>query len=205
MVNLPQSCNIAFKEWSGVCDALIDGRQTVILRKGGISERGGPGHFAPEHSEFWLYPTWTHQSEHGLRSWDKPEPQRARSAPNPDGSIPIRGLVLIELAGFLTSETDLPALREFHCLDDETIWKRFHYRVPGLWVLGARVFRRDAAFSVMPVPQQAGCTSWVLLDDPLPTCGLEPVVDESDWAKRCDRLRPIICPRAPIEESHDSP
>ena len=32
----------------------------------------------------------------------------------------------------------LPALEEFHCLTWETILKRFHYRKPGLWVLGAR-------------------------------------------------------------------
>ncbi len=48
-------CRTAFKEWAAVCAALSAGRQTVILRKGGIAE--GPGGFQPEHGEFWLLPT----------------------------------------------------------------------------------------------------------------------------------------------------
>ncbi len=27
-----------FKEWSSVCQAIADGRQTIIIRKGGIAE-----------------------------------------------------------------------------------------------------------------------------------------------------------------------
>jgi len=39
----------------------------MILRKGGISEDQAPGVFAPEHPEFWLYPTWVHQADQGVR------------------------------------------------------------------------------------------------------------------------------------------
>ena len=51
---------IAFKEWAAVCKALIAGRQTVILRKGGIVEDGGE--FTPAHKSFLLMPTYLHQS-----------------------------------------------------------------------------------------------------------------------------------------------
>ena len=67
MVSPPvDSCAVAFKEWAGICDALIAGRQSIVVRKGGISESAGPGVFVPEHSEFWLFPTWVHQAEQGL-------------------------------------------------------------------------------------------------------------------------------------------
>ena len=36
---------IAFKEWAAVCRALASGRQSLIIRKGGIAEAGGV--FAP--------------------------------------------------------------------------------------------------------------------------------------------------------------
>ncbi len=197
MVNSsPPSCKIAFKEWSGVCDALIEGRQSVIFRKGGVSETAGPGQFAPEHTEFWLYPTWTHEREHGPRAFDMQTAQGRATAQNPDGSIPIRGFVRIGLAGYLTSAQALPALRPFHCLADETILKRFHYRRPGLWVLAARVFRHDPGIFVMPTPGHAGCATWVILDEALPTAGLTPVLDEPQWAEQCIRLRPIVGPRA---------
>ena len=43
----PGWCAVAFKEWAGVCDALLQGRQAIIIRKGGISEGPGPGVFVP--------------------------------------------------------------------------------------------------------------------------------------------------------------
>ena len=46
----------AFKEWAVICRALAEGRQALILRKGGIAEPGPT--FQPEHSHFWLYPTY---------------------------------------------------------------------------------------------------------------------------------------------------
>ena len=49
----------AFKEWAVVCAALASGRQSVILRKGGIHE--GRDGFRVDHREFWLFPTRFHQ------------------------------------------------------------------------------------------------------------------------------------------------
>src|SRR5262249_28815329 len=57
---------IAFKEWAAGCPALALGRQSIILRKGGIAELGGS--FEPEHNRFWLYPTYVHQQHGGLKS-----------------------------------------------------------------------------------------------------------------------------------------
>jgi hypothetical protein len=205
MVSLPpETCNVAFKEWSGVCDALIQGRQTLILRKGGISEGPGPGRFAPEHTEFWLYPTWTHQSQQGLRSVGDQAPGTCATAPNPDGSIPIRGFVRLEFFGYVMSEASLAALRRFHCLEDETIRMRFHYRKPGLWVLAARVWQRDPGFSVLPTGQYAGCTTWVYLDVPLPTVGLAPAFNDSQWAEQCRQIKSILSPVLSVEDSHDA-
>ena len=193
MVSLRHAtCNVAFKEWSGVCEALIEGRQTVILRKGGISEGPGPGQFAPEHSEFWLYPTWTHQAEAALRHLGDEFDQSRTSGPNPDGSIPIPGLVRVGTVHYVSREEVLPALRQFHCLLDETVRQRFHYRKPGLWVLAARVWRRNPGFSLRPTREQAGCMTWVLLDEPLPTEGLYPVIDDAHWAEELRRIRAIL-------------
>src|SRR5262249_22279742 len=50
--------NIAFKEWALICRALAEGRQALILRKGGVAEGGGA--FRPEHDRFWLNPTFVH-------------------------------------------------------------------------------------------------------------------------------------------------
>jgi hypothetical protein len=182
-----ETCAIAFKEWSGVCDALLEGRQSIIVRKGGISEAAGAGSFAPEHPAFWLYPTWSHQMVQGLRTGEK-----TAAAPGSGDSVPIRALARVELAGMAENEQALDALEEFHVFTQETMLKRFHYRRPGLWVLCARVWRRERAVNVAVTPEQAGCKTWVILPEPLSTAGLLPVFDDKDWAAIRRRLEPAL-------------
>ena len=51
--------SVAFKEWAIVCEAIGSGRQSIMLRKGGIAE--GRDGFAFKHREFFLFPTWFHE------------------------------------------------------------------------------------------------------------------------------------------------
>ena len=62
--------------------------------------------------------------------------------------VPIRALVRVDSIGYIESEQALPALEEHHILTAETVLKRFHYRKPGLWVLGARVWRHEPGYSI---------------------------------------------------------
>jgi hypothetical protein len=182
-------CSVAFKEWAGVCDALAHGRQSIILRKGGIREEPGPGAFVPEYNEFWLYPTAVHQAQQGLRD------AGAGHAPAyaPTGStVPIGLLARVELIGRVRDEAMLPALEEFHVLTPETVRGRFHYRTPGLWVLVTRIRRREPPFEVAATPEHAGCKTWVMLDDPLPTSDLTAALDDAEWSTRLARLRAIL-------------
>ena len=73
---------IAFKEWAVICQALGEGRQALILRKGGIAEEGGA--FRVEHTRFWLFPTYVHQQSTGIKPEAAPllheaEAERPRS------------------------------------------------------------------------------------------------------------------------------
>ncbi len=54
----------AFKEWAVIVDALGRGAQSIILRKGGISE--GRGGFKMEHPRFLLFPTLFHQQRESV-------------------------------------------------------------------------------------------------------------------------------------------
>jgi hypothetical protein len=183
------SCAVAFKEWAGVCDALTEGVQSIIVRKGGIREGSGPGVFVPEHPAFWLYPTVVHQAQQGLRTTAS-GPRLPRSVP--DGFLAISALARVELIGYIDDESRLPALEDFHVLTAETVWKRFHYRTPGLWILLARIWRRSPAFAIMETPEHAGCKTWVTLDAGLTTSDLVPAVEDEIWAERVKRLRTVL-------------
>ena len=56
---------MALKEWAVVVQALAEGAQLLLLRKGGIAEEDGEFRLATR--EFFLYPTWEHQQEAWLQ------------------------------------------------------------------------------------------------------------------------------------------
>ncbi len=178
------SCGIAFKEWAGVCEALGRGRQTILLRKGGISEDSGAGAFVPDHPAFWLFPTAVHQAQQGLRA------ESPTLAIGP--TVPIRLLAQVEHVRRVVDEASLPALENFHILTPETVRNRFHYREPGLWVLVVRIWRREAPIAIETTPEQAGCKTWVTLDHPLPVDGITPVLNDREWAEVAARLASIL-------------
>lgn len=184
---LPDRCGVALKEWAGVCAALVEGRQTVLLRKGGIREQSGQ--FVPEHPCFWLYPTHVHEAQQGLRGETS---TTSAAGPGPGGAVLIDSLATIEWAEFVTSEDALASLEPFHVWSAETIQKRFHYRRPGLWAIGVRVYRRDEPWSLVPTVEQLGCVSWVALDHPHETSGSRPVLDDETAATLRDAARAAL-------------
>jgi hypothetical protein len=57
---------LALKEWAIVCRALEEGKQSILLRKGGILEyKKG---FEISQKIFLLYPTFEHQSKEYVQS-----------------------------------------------------------------------------------------------------------------------------------------
>src|ERR1043166_7654497 len=70
--------SVGFKEWAIVCGALGRGRQSVILRKGGIAE--GRDGFSFKHSEFFLFPTWFHEQPQKVRCESLPLPEENSDA-----------------------------------------------------------------------------------------------------------------------------
>ncbi len=177
--DLPGTLAIAFKEWAGVCDALASGRQAIILRKGGIEE--GPRGFVPEHPMFWLYPTFVHEGEQGLKA--------ASTSPKPgdSGAVMIGALAVVESVDRVDDLGVLLGLDSLHAWTEETVRKRFEYRKPGVWVLGVRVYRRHEPWTVEVTPAQLGCKSWVPLEHPLATSGLAPARSEAEATE--DRAR----------------
>lgn len=164
---LPDQCAIAFKEWSEICQVLADGHQTLIVRKGGIRE--GPGGFSPEHQAFWLYPTFVHQAQQGLREPEPDQPVSPQARVDPEDPVSIRSLAVVKHLWHVRSESELLPVTPFHHWTIDTLRIRFRYRQPGLWVLGVRVYRQDRPWSLTPTTEQLGCKSWVQLNSPVAT------------------------------------
>lgn len=191
--DLPPACDVGFKEWRGVCEALANGRQTLILRKGGIAENDG--RFTPEHSAFWLYPTKLHEAQQGLRIEPTPPP-----TPLDSTAVPIQSIAVVDAVHHLDREEDLDLLDPFHVWTPETVHQRFHYRRPGLWVLTVRVWSIPAPIRWEPSPEEAGCKTWVPLRNSLSTRGAFPSLEDLDWNKARDRMNRVLSSQRPAEE-----
>ncbi|VTS00086.1 Marine sediment metagenome DNA, contig: S01H1_L03602 (Fragment) OS=marine sediment metagenome GN=S01H1_10638 PE=4 SV=1: DUF1802 [Gemmata massiliana] len=168
--------SIAFKEWAVICEALAAGRQSLILRKGGIAEEGGV--FRPEHSEFLLYPTHFHEHKAGIKPEFLPLLEHAEATKSPMGTIRFTHFVRVESVVHLTNLNDALALDSQHAWTSDVVKQRFHYRTPGLFVLNVRVFQLPEAHVVTERPEFAGCKTWVTLDAPIDTTGSAPVAKE---------------------------
>ena len=81
-------------------------------------------------------------------------------------------LVRVDLIGYIESEERFARARRASHPHRGDGLKRFHYRKPGLWVLVARVWRREPGLLITVSPEHAGCKTWVKWKRPLSTSGL---------------------------------
>ena len=174
---------MALKEWAVVCRALELGRQIITLRKGGIHERSGV--FQTEQEQFWLYPTYEHQRREEIVAEAWPLLAEVESvAASATGTVRCQLYAQVQYAVELRALEQALALRGLHLWTEEVIRQRFAYKRPGLWLLVLRVYRLEQPHTVAELPRYAGCRSWVTLEQPLPTTGAEPVLDEAAFARR---------------------
>jgi hypothetical protein len=159
----------AFKEWASICTLLAEGKQTLLLRKGGIAETEGV--FRLEHDRFWLFPTYLHQQREALVEAAWPAFERSLETRPPAGTVYLSHFA--ELVGCYQVHDIVGALRltGLHGFSQETVTSRFHYRTPGLHVLAVRVYRSNTRFEVVDQEAYAGCRTWVELDQDLPAEG----------------------------------
>lgn len=149
----------AFKEWAAICRALAEGRQRVILRKGGIVEPGG--RFEVAHREFLLMPTFLHQSAESLVPEARDLLVDIDADRPPEGTVVFRHMARVVDAVRIESLEGLARFRGEHVWADHVVEERFHRWHDELHVLEVVV---SALPEPLVVPWQesfGGCRSWV--------------------------------------------
>jgi hypothetical protein len=163
----------ALKEWAAICEALAEGRQQLILRKGGIAEPGGG--FRLEQTRFWLYPTFAHQQRKGLRDEGLSLLEKAERPP--EGTVRLTHFAEVDGVYHVKSKMAALILAHLHFWSEEAVSARFDYRAPGLYVLPLRVYRAARSYEIPERPEYRGCHSWVELEEELSDEGATPVRD----------------------------
>jgi hypothetical protein len=182
--------NAALKEWAVVCNALADGRQIVLIRKGGIEEiKAG---FQVTHRDVWLFPTYVHQKAADLVPAVHAEFDRVQAAQPAATRVSIQLYATVATAVKVAELDRLRALEGAHLLAWDAVAARFHYRRPGVHVLTLRVYRVPEPFVLSVQPWYDGCTSWVELHESLDPSGAVPVISDADFARREANVRALL-------------
>ena len=177
--------SVGFKEWAAVCEALGSGRQSIILRKGGIAE--GRDGFSFKHREFFLFPTWFHEQPQKVTEF------RAETPTENGERLTIKYAATLDLSCTIVSWDVAEALAPFHILKSEVIRERFDYdEAPGLHVAFVRVFGMQPAWSFTNEKKYGGCRSWVKLPDPPNNLNFTSVLSDDEHRKRKEEFLALV-------------
>ncbi len=186
--------NPALKEWAAVNLALLDGRQVIDLRKGGIREEGH--RFRIRATRFWLYDSFEHQRPELLVPAASDLLDAAVAASPPAGTLRFDGWAEIVESAALTEPVQVEALDGLHVWTPDYAVQRFRWRPKApLLVLVLRVHRLGDAIEVPVRAEYASCTSWVpMLDLPPDPASIAstPVLDDAAFARRVEELRAAL-------------
>jgi hypothetical protein len=183
------SDNKAFKEWAVVCRALGSGRQILILRKGGVAE--GPGGFDVTERQFFLYPTYLHQSAAGVVPEWREELERGVD-PSP-GSVTIRHYATVASWVRVRTLERLNALRGHHIWSDSIVEERFkRWAEDSVHALMVRVYELPRPVLIPELDSYAGCKSWLTLAEQVPLDGARPVLEDAEFERRMGEVRTIF-------------
>jgi hypothetical protein len=181
---------IAFKEWAVVVDALGQGGQIIIFRKGGISE--GRRGFQVEHDRFFLFPTLFHQQRESVL----PLAQKRYDsfAPTLIPSI-VRIQYFAEVVDwkFLDSLEAALRLTGQHVWREEVIRERFDWgRSKSIYAMAVRVHRLPLPVELPVLPEYGGCKSWVELDAVIETKGAQAVLTEQAFKEKLQQFHAVL-------------
>lgn len=177
----------ALKEWSAAVHALLDGRQTVLLRKGGIHEK----RFAVAAEDFLLFPTVAHSHTERVRPEHR-DLLATSAADSTDERIVIRAAAKVIAAVQVSDVDGLTGIEDLHIWTAESVQAdRLDFRPRHrLTVLVVQAAPLVEPIRLTREPQYGGCTSWVQL--PATAQVGEPVHGDAALREIADRVRAAV-------------
>jgi hypothetical protein len=165
----------ALKEWAVVCKALEEGRQVLLLRKGGIMEyRQG---FEIKHDKFLLFPTFEHQSKEYIQSdyinnLDIILQHQVTTPYHPaanSGRNKLTSYAKVIDVKEVNDKSIVRKLEKYHIWNDRYVNLRMDYNPKKpISVLLLRVYKMDTPLEVDIRPEWAGCRSWISIEFEFP-------------------------------------
>lgn len=178
----------ALKEWALVCKLLLEGRQAIMLRKGGIDEKG----FWVEADEFFLYPTYFHQMAEKVRPGFGSECAELLASPPPEGVLRMPGVARVVDHIEVARPDGMASIRELHPYNEEQVALRLEFRPrKPLVILAVEVRPTRGMLETAMREEYGGCVSWVDVGIDRPALG-DPVLDPAELRTVAKRVRDAV-------------
>ena len=177
----------ALKEWSAAVHAMLDGRQIVLLRKGGIHEK----RFAVTASRFLLFPTVAHSHAERVRPEHR-DLLDAAARDSTEDTVVLRAGAKVVAAIEVDRPDALDEVASLHIWTSESVREdRLDFRPKHrLTVLVVQASPLVEPVRLERTPEYAGCTSWVQL--PVNPQWGDPVHDDATLRQTAERVRASI-------------
>ncbi len=185
---LPDICQIALKEWAVTVQALAQGQQILLLRKGGIHESSQD--FRVIHPEFLLYPTYEHQRADLLKPAHQPALEQLLADRPQTDTITFTHFARAEEVIEVAAQERVDDLAPHHIWTDAYAQSRLHWKpMLPLSILLLRVYRLEQPATVPYLKEYGGCTSWVEIMPRIPLGQLAPSLTDAEFQREVDAVK----------------
>ena len=177
----------ALKEWSAAVHGLLDGRQRVLLRKGGIHEK----RFTVTAGEFLLFPTVAHSHAERVRPEHR-DLLEAAAADSTEDALVFRAAAKVVAAVAVERPESIGELADLHIWTAASVQAdRLDFRPRHrLAVLVVAAIPLVTPIRLARTPEYAGCKSWV--DVPVRAEYGAPVHDDAALQAVAERVRRTV-------------
>ena len=181
----------ALKEWAVAVKALREGRQVLLVRKGGISEETRD--FRIQAEQFLLFPTYEHQRRDLLQ----PAFQADLDAILDESRDPTRVRLdtWAELTDLfeVTEPSQVEALAPFYGFTEQYAEERLRWRPrKPLLVMAVRAYALRTPLDVEARPEYGGCKSWLTLPVDVARADLVPALDDAAYRAQIAAVREAL-------------
>jgi len=183
---------IALKEWASAISALQEGKQILIMRKGGIVEETRD--FQLKSRSFYLYPTYEHQRKELLKEENAGLVDETLAGWSPeDTSVKLTAYAEAVEDIEIVDQEQLNLLRGLHIWTDHFAEERLKWkRKNPLHVVILRVYKLQQPLTVSILPEYVGCKSWLRIEEGSGTFEASPVLSDEQFVAARRRIHEAL-------------
>lgn len=164
------------KEWANVIDAIGEGRQIILIRKGGLADPK----FGVEAERFYLYPTYFHQGEQDPRT-----------------TVEVTHWAEVVKTWSVRDLEVLGRLEPFVVMPRDTLVTRYKFRPDqALHIIAVRGWKLPQPVTVRYADAYGGCVSWISVDDEIDVTGSASVLSEDELTRKIAEIDAAVTPVA---------